>query len=266
MSRKLADLQVSLIRGKGINVDVPLLGKSPVEVVKANDTLIGCIEFDTETTIATTKEVGSHILFSRQGYVYMDAAPTSALWRGLVLWYRGDGGQNATGYLALKVMHVTGGAANADLTATGLAVEDKILSVIMQVTAASISTLEDVTHQCTHVTADILNCTANTTSNGLVVFYHDASAAGYEVSNIRMALLAGTTADTDIACVDAKTSAAIAVADAIIYCGHISTVANTATWADLTSECHCTHTAGSIQMETTDTSNDGLLVIWQDVA
>lgn len=74
---------------------------------------------------------------------------------------------------------------------------------------------------------------------------------------LQFSLLAGTTATTNIAVTG------IATSDSIIFCAHISTAAAIATMADITSEVSVT-SAGNIQLSSTDTSSDALLLIWND--
>jgi hypothetical protein len=268
-ARDMIDLQISTFRGQAEDIDVPILGKTAGiadgTTIMQGDTVLACLELDTETTIGTIKDVSAKVDLERNGYIHVDTAPTSTAWKGLMFWIRESNPKQAFGQLCLKVKLVTGGAALASLTLTGIEVGDTILGAFHISTAASVSTVDDITHLVSIYAANTIRCTFDTSNDQIWVFYHDANGAGYDASNLRFALVDGTTVDTDIACADVNSNA-IAVADAVIFCGHISTKATVATIADLTSECHATHTAGSIQMETTDTSNDLLFVIWQDVA
>jgi hypothetical protein len=263
-ARDMIDLQIANFRGVAESIDVPVLGKAPVEVIAADDDILCLLELDTESTIGTVKDKSDHVAITRRGYIQVDAAPTSTAWTGLLFWVREHAGEHVFGNLCLKSKLVTGGAASAHLACAGLETEDVLLYVGHLSTAASISTLDDVTHLCSAHAADVLTCSIDTSNDQLWVFYHDSNGAGYDSSNLRFALVDGGANDVDLACSD-KDGNAIALADVVIFCGHISTKANVATMADLTSECHCTHTAGSIQMETTDVTNDLLFVIWQDV-
>ena len=75
--------------------------------------------------------------------------------------------------------------------------------------------------------------------------------------NLQVALLEGDSASTNIAC------AGIATEDTVIAVLHFSTAASLATMALITSEVSIT-SAGNIQLSTTDTSNDHLLMLWID--
>ena len=77
--------------------------------------------------------------------------------------------------------------------------------------------------------------------------------------NLRIDLIDGTTATTNIAVTG------IATDDEIIFCGHISTKAAIATLADITSEVSVT-SAGNIQLSSTDTSSDQLMLMWIDTS
>ena len=77
---------------------------------------------------------------------------------------------------------------------------------------------------------------------------------------LRIGLADGDSAETDMA-VTATDGSTIGLSDTIIAVFHISTKASIATLADITSEASIV-TAGSIQLSTTDTSNDQLLVFW----
>lgn len=266
-ARDLIDLQINVFRGQAEDIDIPILGKNPVGAIKTTDEVIACLEFDTEGTIGTIKDVSAKVDCERNGYIHMDTAPTSTAWSGLLFWNRvGGHGENVIDNLCLKVKLVTGGSAAAHLTLTGLATADKLLGVIHISTAASVTTIADITHLCEAHAADVITCSIDTTSDQLLVFYQDVDgAAGIDIPNLRFALVDGGANDVDLTCADVSGNA-VAVADGILWGGHITTKAAVATIADLTSECHATHTAGSIQMETTDTSNDLLWIIWNDVA
>lgn len=77
--------------------------------------------------------------------------------------------------------------------------------------------------------------------------------------NLQVSVLAGTTATTNIAVTG------IATSDKIVWCGHLSTAAAIATLADITSEVSVT-SAGNIQLSSTDTSSDALLLFWIDTS
>ena len=77
--------------------------------------------------------------------------------------------------------------------------------------------------------------------------------------NMQVSVLAGTTAATNIAVTGIVTT------DEIIWCGHISTAAAIATLADITSEVSIT-SDGQVQLSSTDTSSDALLLFWIDTS
>lgn len=82
---------------------------------------------------------------------------------------------------------------------------------------------------------------------------------GRDSMSLRVNLLAGTTATTNIALTGAE------VGDEIIFVGHITLLAAIATLADLTTEGSIT-SAGNFQMASTNTANDQLWVFWNDVS
>lgn len=255
------DLQISTFRGVAEDIDIPLIGKNPTEVIKAGDTILSALEWDTESTIATLADVTANVSIARNGYITNDTAPTSDIWQGLLFWHRGDdsGAGAAIGPIALKSILVTGGNAAADLTATGLEVGDTIITVLHLSTAAQISTIADVTHLCTIGGAAVLNCSIATNSDHLWVFYHDADGTAYTNPSLKISILSGDTATTDI------TVTGAVAADVVVFVGHITTEAAVASIADLTSEGSFTD-ADDFQMSSTDTSNDALFLIWLDVA
>lgn len=254
------DLQISCFRGVIEDVDIPLLGKNPVEPIRPGDTILSALELDTESTIETLKDVTANFSIARTGYITNDTAPTSDIYQGLLFWHRGDdsGAGAAIGPISLKCVLVTGGNAAADLTATGLEVGDTLIMVLHLTTAAEISSMVDVTHLCTIGGAAVLNCSIATNSDQLWVFYHDADGVAYTNPSLKISRLAGTTATTDI------TVAGAVAADVVLFVGHVTTLASVATLADLTSEGSFTDD-NDFQMASTDTSNDLLLVLWFDV-
>lgn len=80
-------------------------------------------------------------------------------------------------------------------------------------------------------------------------------AAVRELQGLTFNLLDGAAADTNIAVTD------IATDDTVVFCIHISTKAAIATMADITSEVVIL-SAGNIQLTTTSTTSDQLLLIW----
>lgn len=75
--------------------------------------------------------------------------------------------------------------------------------------------------------------------------------------NLRVELLDGAAATTDIAVTG------IATSDTIIWCGHITTKAAIDSLVDITSEVSIT-SAGNIQLSSTATTNDQLWLFWMD--
>jgi hypothetical protein len=76
------------------------------------------------------------------------------------------------------------------------------------------------------------------------------------IADLQIAIVAGTTATTNIAVANSQTQ------DDILFVAHISTTADVATIADITSEASFT-SDGQMQMSTTNTTNDSLLVFFQ---
>lgn len=81
---------------------------------------------------------------------------------------------------------------------------------------------------------------------------------------LRFGLADGGSAAADLT-VTASDGSTIALADTIIAVFHLTTKASIASMADITSEASIV-TAGSIQLSTTATDNDQLLVIWHHAA
>lgn len=77
---------------------------------------------------------------------------------------------------------------------------------------------------------------------------------------LRFGLADGGATETDLT-VTATDGSTIGTSDTILAVFHISTKAAIATLADITSEASIV-TAGSIQLSTTTTTDDQLLVIW----
>ena len=77
------------------------------------------------------------------------------------------------------------------------------------------------------------------------------------VFNLRISLLDGAAAATDIAVTG------IATSDTIVFCGHLTTKAAIESLADITSEVSIT-SAGNIQLSSTATTNDQLWLYWMD--
>lgn len=75
-----------------------------------------------------------------------------------------------------------------------------------------------------------------------------------------VALCTGAAATTDTDCA-AKDGTTIKKEDTIIWCGHFSTAAAIATLEDRTDEVSVVND-GHVQLSTTDTTSDQLLVIW----
>ena len=75
-------------------------------------------------------------------------------------------------------------------------------------------------------------------------------------ADLQIAIVAGTTATTNIAVANSQTQ------DDILFVAHISTTADVATYVDITSEASFT-SDGQMQMSTTNTSSDSLMVFWR---
>lgn len=194
----LLDLQISLFRGVAEDIDMPVQAKNPAGIIMPGDEIFSALEWDTEGTIATLADVTDNVSVSRAGYITNDTAPTSDVWQGMLFWNRLNGGNKVLGNPCYKQILVAGGNAAADLTATGLAVGDTILAVFHLSTAAQISTIGDVTHQCTHAAADKLNCSIATNNDHLWVWYHDANGTGIENPNLKFTLCDGNATEITV--------------------------------------------------------------------
>lgn len=257
-ARDLIDLQISLFRGVAENIDIPLLAKDPVDIIRAGDELLSCLEFNTESAIATMKDVTANISVSRNGYITNSVAPTSTAWRGLLAWVRQHGGDHIIDYLDLKVKVVTGGAAAAQLTCAGTEVGDTILFVGHLTTLAAIASMEDITHLCSIPAAGKIAASIDTTNDQLWVFYHDVNGtSAIDIPNLKFALADGA-ADGIL------TVTGIATADSLLFAGLFETKAAIATLLDDTA--NCTITGANQVTSTTVSTGDQYLIIYHDVA
>lgn len=220
------NLQIGLFRGVAEDIDMPVMSKGSNGgangIIFPGDEIISVLEWDTESAIETLADVTDNCSISRAGYITNDTAPTSDIWQGMIIWQKNNAndGDLILGSSHPKMMLVTGGAAAADLTATGLAVTDDIFCVIHVTTAAAVASFADVTHLCTHATADVLNCSIATTNDQLWVFYNDRSATAIDNLNLKVTVCDGhateltvtgiTTADTLLGGIHITTKAAIA--------------------------------------------------------
>lgn len=84
-----------------------------------------------------------------------------------------------------------------------------------------------------------------------------AMTKNFSEFNLQVTMVAGAAGTTNIAV------SGIATEDQIVSVWHVSTAASVATIADITSEVSIT-SAGNIQLSTTDTTNDQLIVFWVD--
>lgn len=248
------DLQISLFRGVAEDIDIPVQAKDPAGLIMPGDEILGCLEFDTEGTIATMADVTANVSIARVGYITNGTAPTSDIWQGMLFWYRLNGGAHVLDAPCLKQMLVTGGDADAALTATGLAVNDHIIAVFHVSTAAEVGTIDDVTHLCTHAAADKLVCSIATTSDHLWVWYHDVSGTGIAYPNYQFLVCDGAAADL-------TATGFVTAEDTIVTGIHITTKAAVASLSNTVTYSHDTDDEIIVSA---DTSNDQHLIIWHD--
>ncbi len=253
-ARNYLDLQISLFRGVAENIDMPVLAKDPAGIIMPGDEIFWALEWDTESTIATLADVTDNVSISRAGYITNDTAPTSDIWQGMLFWGRLNGGNHVLDRPCLKQMLVTGGNADADLTATGLAVNDHIIAVIHLTTAAEISSMDDVTHLCTHTTADVLNCSIATNNDHLWVWYHDASETGIDNPNYQFLVC-------DCHATDLTVTGIVAAEDTIVTATHITTKAAI---ASISNAITYSLDADDKIAVSASTANDQHMVIWHD--
>lgn len=78
--------------------------------------------------------------------------------------------------LCIKVNVLNGAAANTNIAVSGISTEDTIIACLEFATAAAIATLTDRT-STTSITSDgNIQCTVDTSSDALLLIWHDASA------------------------------------------------------------------------------------------
>ena len=155
----------------------------------------------------------------------------------------------------------TGTTAATNITLTGITTACKILHANLMQTKAAIETFTDDTANITITAADTIQSATDTSNDQLFVVWLDPAPATTAYSGswrLKVDIVAGTTAVTNIAVTSITTK------DVITSVTHWSTTAAIATCVDLTSEASIT-SDGNIQLATTDTSSDSLLVVWLDM-
>ena len=253
------NLQISLFRGIAEDIDIPVLAKGANGIVNGvihpGDEIVSAMEWDTESTIATMADVTDKISIARAGYITNSTAPTSDIWQGMLVWNKknANDGDLVLDVLRPKWMLVTGGNAAADLTATGLAVTDDIFAVIHLTTAAEISSMADITHLCTHATADILNCSIATNNDHLWVFYNDRSATGIDNLDLKWTICDGHATEITVT--------GITTDDTLLMGTHITTKAAVASLSQTITYAITDDDDVSVSAST---ANDQHIIMWHD--
>ena len=247
--------------GVGANTNIAISG------IATEDTLIFVGKFITAAAIASLTDITSTCSITSAGNIQCTASTEAGGDAGLfVVWDDNDGAKRARDVYNLKFA-VLAGVANAatDITVTGLATEDEVIFCGQFTTAAAIATITDITTTLTITATDTMRSSATTVDDTLLFVWNDLNP-GSGSSNtardsicLKVSVLAGTTATTNIAVTD------IATEDQILWCGHLTTAAAIITLEDKTSEVSVT-SAGNIQLASTSTATDALWLWWIDVS
>lgn len=78
--------------------------------------------------------------------------------------------------ICIKVNVLAGASASTNIAVTGIATEDTIIGCFEFATAAAIATLTDRTATTSITSAGNIQCTDDTSSDALLLIWHDASA------------------------------------------------------------------------------------------
>ena len=164
---------------------------------------------------------------------------------------------NAVGSLSLQTAVVAGAGANANIAVTGIAVEDTLIAV--QESAVTTADPTDRTAASSITSAGNIQCTAATTSDTLIVLFHDASGPGIDSPCIKAFLGTGNDADTNI------TVTGIALEDTLLGVYELTSL--DAVWTDRTATSSIT-AANTIQSTEafTNTTSDQCLTIYHDAS
>jgi len=161
----------------------------------------------------------------------------------------------AVSVLDLNFAVVAGALASTNIAVTGITTDDTIIACQESAQTSSAPTNRTST---TSITSNgYIQCTDATDNDKLLVLWHDASAQSQSASCLKFALVAGDTATTDIAVTG------IVTADTLLGCIEFDGTSGAPT--DRTSEASIT-SDGNVQLTTTDTSGDFLLVCYHDAS
>lgn len=161
---------------------------------------------------------------------------------------------------SIRVSIVDGVSASNNIAISGIKTSDELVHVDHFTSKASIASVADDTANCSITSAGNIQSTTDTSSNLLRVFWLDNSPAPGSVQsknafNLQFSFVDGAMNDVDIAITGIQTD------DTIVHISHFTTKVAIESLLDLTSE-GVILTDGNIQLDSTDTSSDLLLVIW----
>jgi len=160
---------------------------------------------------------------------------------------------------AFKFELVDGDSASTNIPVANVTTSDELVFIGHFSTKANIASLVDDTANCSITSAGNIQSATDTSSDLLMAVWNDVTDGPNTRSamGLQFEILTGTTAATNITVTGATTD------DEILFVGHFSTLASIATVVDDTANCSFA-TDGNFQ-SATDTSNDMLFVIWNDL-
>lgn len=160
---------------------------------------------------------------------------------------------------AFKFELVDGDTASTNIPVANITTSDELVFIGHFSTKANIASLVDDTANCSITSAGNIQSGTDTSSDLLMAVWNDVTDGENTRSamNLRFSILTGTTAATNITVAGATTG------DEILFVGHFETLASIATVIDDTANCSFP-TDGNFQ-SATNTSNDMLFVIWNDL-
>lgn len=230
--------------GAAANTNIAVTG------ITTDDTIICALELSATHYLPTDQTRRCSI--TSAGYIQCTkTTATDTLW---VLWH--DASSNAAiDAPCLKFNYVNGAAASTNMAVTGIATEDTLLAAIA-VTDTTAEWADDL-DQCSITSAGYIQSTTDLSTKSLILIWHDASGQGKKMSGLRFTQAAGAAALRNIRVPGITTS------DVLLAVLELAVTSGVPT--DRTSEASISSN-GNIQLSTTSTATDQLIVIWQDVS
>lgn len=254
-ARSSFNLRVSIVDGDTGTTDIAVSG------IKTTDELIHVDHFSTKASMASVVDDTANCSITSAGNIQSSTNTSSDLLR---VWWNDlsplVASVQATSLGNYQFSILTGTTASADIAVANSQTDDRIIHVSHYTTLVAIESVVDDTAQGSFTSDGQFQSSTNTSSNQLLVVWQSNSGAAIlskSINNIGIAILAGTTATTNIAV------SGIVTSDSILHCAHYSTAAVIATMADITSEVDIS-SDGNIQLSTSNTTSDALWLAWSD--